>query len=77
MSGRSIILAQVKTREVILKGINTTLNHQEHNKAPSGHQPQEAEEVEALEDDSARNQEGCIVYSMEKIRGIQPGHAKS
>jgi hypothetical protein len=77
MSGRSIILAQVKRGEVILKGINTTLNHQEHNKVPSGHQPQEAEEVEALKEDSARNQEGCFVYSVEKIRGIQRGHAKS
>ena len=67
MSGRSIILAQVKRGEVILKGINTTLNHQEHNKVPSGHQPQEAEEVEALKEDSARNQEGCFVYSVEKI----------
>jgi fatty acid-binding protein DegV len=61
MSGRSIIPAQVKTGEVILKGINTTLNHEEHNKAPSGHQPQEAEEEEALEEDLARNQEGVLL----------------
>jgi hypothetical protein len=77
MSGRSIILAQVKTGEVILKGINTTLNHQEHSKAPSGHQPQEAEEEEASEEDTTHNQEGCFACSMEKIRGIQLGHAKS
>jgi hypothetical protein len=77
MLGRSIILAQVKTWEVILKGINTTLNHQEHSKAPSGHQPQEAKEEEASEEDSTRNQEGCFVCSIEKIRGIQQGHAMS
>jgi hypothetical protein len=77
MSGRSIIPAQVKTGEVILKGISITLNHQEHIKVPSGHQTQEAKEVEASEEDSARNQEGCFIYSVENIRGIQRGHAKS
>jgi hypothetical protein len=77
MSGRSIIPAQVEIGEIILKGINTGPNHQEHNKAPSGHQPQEAEEVEASKEDSARSQEGCFACSVEKIRGIQPGHAKS
>jgi hypothetical protein len=43
MSGRSIIPAQATTWEVILKGINTTPNHQGHNKAPLDHQLQEAE----------------------------------
>jgi hypothetical protein len=62
MSGRSIIPAQAKTGEIILKGISTAPNHQEHNKAPSGHQPQEAEEVEASEEDSARNQEGFCLF---------------
>jgi hypothetical protein len=57
--------------EIILKGISTALNHQGHNKAPSGHQLQEAEEVEASVEDSASNQEGCFAYSVEKIRGIQ------
>jgi hypothetical protein len=68
MSGRSIIPAQVKTWKVIYKGI--TLNHQEYNKAPSGHQTQEAEEEEASEEDSVRNQECCFACSVEKIRGI-------
>jgi hypothetical protein len=77
MSRRSITPAQVKTWEVIHKGINTTLNHQEHNKAPSGHQPQEAEEEKASEEDSACNQECCFACSVEKIRGIQQGHVKS
>jgi hypothetical protein len=33
----SIILAQAKTGEIILKGINKAPNHQEHSKAPLGH----------------------------------------
>jgi hypothetical protein len=77
MLEQSIILTQAKTVEIKLKGINTTLNYQEHNKAPSGHQPQEAEEWGALEEDSARNQVGCFAYYMEKTRGIQLGHARS
>jgi hypothetical protein len=56
MSGRSIILAQATIGEIILKAISTAPNHQGHNKAPLGHQLQEAEEVEALEEDLARNQ---------------------
>jgi hypothetical protein len=47
MSGRSIILAQATTGEIILKGISTAPNHQGYSKAPLGHQLQEAEEVEA------------------------------
>jgi hypothetical protein len=43
----------------------------------SGHQPQEAEKVDASEEDSACNQEGCFACSVKKIRGIQLGHAKS
>jgi hypothetical protein len=65
------------TGEIILKGISTPPNHQGHIKVPLGHQLQEAEEVEALEEDSACNQEGCFAYSMEKTRGIQLGHARS
>jgi hypothetical protein len=73
----STIPAQAKIGEIILKGINTAPNHLGHNKARLGHRPQEAEEDEALEEDSDRNQEGCFAYSVEKIRGIQLGHAKS
>jgi hypothetical protein len=47
MSGRFITLAQVMIAAIILKGISTTLSHQEHNKAPLGHQLQEAEEEKA------------------------------
>jgi hypothetical protein len=60
-----------------LKGISTAPNLQGHNKALSSHQLQEAEEVEALLEDSAPNQEGCFAYSVGKINGIQQGHAKS
>jgi hypothetical protein len=62
---------------IILKGISTALRHQEHNKAPSGHQLQEVEEEEALVEDSSLNREGCFAYSVEKIRDIQQGRAKS
>jgi hypothetical protein len=77
MSGRSIILATTTIEEIKLKGISTTPNLQGHNKALSGHQLQEAEEVEALVEDSGSNQDGCFAYSVGKIRGIQQGHGKS
>jgi hypothetical protein len=64
-------------REIILKRISTNPNHQVHNKAPSGHHLQEAEEEEASVEDLAPNQEGCFAYSMGKIRGTQQGHSKS
>jgi hypothetical protein len=59
------------------KAINKAPNHQGRNKVPTGHQLQEAEEEEASVEDSTPNQEGCFVYSVEKIRDIQQGHAKS
>jgi hypothetical protein len=77
MSGRFITPAQVMTGEIILRGISTTLSYWGHNKAPSGHQLQEAEEEEALMEGLALNREGCFAYSAEKIRDIQQGHAKS
>jgi hypothetical protein len=72
-----ITLAQVMIRAIILKGISIALSHQEHNKAPSGHQLQEAEEEEASVEGSAPNQKGCFVYSVEKTKDIQQGRAKS
>jgi hypothetical protein len=62
---------------IILKGISTSLSHQEHNKAPSGYQLQETEEEEASVEGSAPNQEDCSVYSMEKTKDIEQGRAKS
>jgi hypothetical protein len=63
------MLAQAKTGAITPKGINTAPNHLGHSKAPSGHQPHEAEGYEALEEDLAHNQEGCSACSVEKIRG--------
>jgi hypothetical protein len=68
MSGRFITPAQATTGEIILKGISTTPNHQEHNKAPSGHQLQEAEEGEASEEDMVISPGDCSAYSVGKIR---------
>jgi hypothetical protein len=77
MSGRSIIPAQVTTGEIIHKGNNTAPNHQGHNKVPSGHQLQEAEGVEASEEDMVISLGGCSAYSMAKIRDTRQGRAKS
>jgi hypothetical protein len=77
MSGKFITLAQVMIGEIILKVISTSLSHEGHNKAPLDHQLQEAEEEEASVEGSTPNQEGCFVYSMEKIKDIQQGRAKS
>jgi hypothetical protein len=76
MLGRFITLAQAMTGAIILKGINTALSHQVHNKAPLGHQHQEAEEEEASVEGSAPNQEGCFVYYVKKTKDIQQGRAK-
>jgi hypothetical protein len=76
MLGRYTIPAKVKKEAITTKGINTVHSHLGHNKAPSDHQPQEVEEDEALEEDSAHNQEGCSACLVEKIRGTQLGHAK-
>jgi hypothetical protein len=76
MLGRYTILAKVKTEAITTKGINTILDQLGHNKTLSDHQPQEAEGGEALEEDSAHNQEGCFACSVERIRGTQLGHAK-
>jgi hypothetical protein len=46
-SGQSIMPIEVMIEEVNPKGNITALSHEGHNKAPSGHQPQEAEGVEA------------------------------
>jgi hypothetical protein len=40
-------------------------------KIPSDHQPQEAEEDEASEEDTTLNQEHYSSYSVEKIRDTQ------
>jgi hypothetical protein len=76
-SGRSIIPTQVTTEEVNLKGSNTTFSLQGHNKAPSGHQPQEVESAEALEEDTEISLEYCFACSVTKIKATPQEHAKS
>jgi hypothetical protein len=68
MSGRSTIPTQVMTEEVNPKDNNIAPSHQGHNKAPSGHQPQEAEGVEASKEDTEISPEGRIAYSAMKTR---------
>jgi hypothetical protein len=67
----------VKIEEVNPKGKNTAPNHQGHNKAPSGHQPQEVEGAEASEEDTEIILEGYIAYSAVKTRVTPQEHAKS
>jgi hypothetical protein len=76
-SGRSIIPTQVTIEEVNLKGNNTAPSHQGHNKAPSGHQPQEAEGAEALEEDTEISPEDYFAYSVVKTKVTPQEHAKS
>jgi hypothetical protein len=52
MLGKYIMPAQVMTGEANPKGNNIAPNHQGHNKVPSGHQLEEAEGAEALEEDT-------------------------
>jgi hypothetical protein len=74
MSDRSIIPVQAMIGGIIP---NTTLSHQGCNKVLSGHQLQGAEGEEASEEDLEINPGNYFVYSVEKIRGITQGHAKS
>jgi hypothetical protein len=69
MSGQYIIPAKVNTWAITTKGTNIVPSELGRSKAPSDHQPQEAEGGEASEEDSTHNQEGCSTCSVEKIRG--------
>jgi hypothetical protein len=71
MSGQSIMPAQVTTGETKPKGSSTASNHQGDNKVPSGHQLQEAEGAEALEEDMEISPENCFVCSAAKTKGIR------
>jgi hypothetical protein len=64
-------------REIIPKGNIITPNHQGHNKVPLGHQLQEAEEGEALEEDMVISLGDCSARSVVKIRDTRQGCAKS
>jgi cytochrome c5 len=65
------------TEEVNLKGSNTASSLQGHNKAPSGHQPQEAEAAEASEEGMEISLEDCFACSAVKIKATPQEHAKS
>jgi hypothetical protein len=62
--------------EVNPKGC-TAPSHQGHNKAPSGHQPQEEEGVEASQEDTEISLEDYIAYSAAKTKATPQEHAKS
>jgi hypothetical protein len=76
MSEQYTIPAKAKTEAITPKDINTTPSQSGRSRAPSDHQPQEAEGDEASEEDLTHNREGCSVCSVEKIRGTQLGPAK-
>jgi hypothetical protein len=71
MLEQSTTQAKVKTRTTIIKGSRATPSQQGHNRIPSDHQPQEAEEDEALEEDTTPSQEDYSACSMERIRDTQ------
>jgi hypothetical protein len=68
---------QVIIEEVNPKGNNTAPSHQGHYKAPSGHQPQEAEGAEASEEDTEISLEDYFAYSVVKTKATPQEHAKS
>jgi hypothetical protein len=76
-SGQSIMTAQVMIEEANPKGNNIAPNHQGHNKAPSGHQLQEAEGAKASEEDTEINPEDCFVCSAAKTKATPQERAKS
>jgi hypothetical protein len=69
MSSQSIMPPQVTIGETIPKGSSIAPSRQEHNKALSGHQLQEAEGVETSEEDMEISPGNCFVCSVVKIRG--------
>jgi hypothetical protein len=76
MSGQSIMPAKVTTGETKPKGSSIAPNHQGHNKLPSGHQLQEAEEAEASEEDMEISPENYFVCSAAKTKGIPQERAR-
>jgi hypothetical protein len=77
MSGQSIMAAKVMIGEANHKGNNTAPNHQGRNKVPSGHQLQEEEGAEALEEDTEINPGDCFVCSAVKTMATPQKRAKS
>jgi hypothetical protein len=77
MSGQSIMPTQVMTGEAKPKGNNIAHNHQGRNKVPLGHQPQEAEGVEASEEDMEISLGDYFVCSAAKTKATPQERAKS
>jgi hypothetical protein len=77
MLEQSTIPAQMMTGQTTLKAANKAHNLQEYSKPLAGHQLQEAEEEEALEEGSTLNPRDCSPYSVGRIRDTQQGRAKS
>jgi hypothetical protein len=75
-SGQSIMPIQVMKEEVNPKSNSTAPSQQGHNKAPSSHQPQEAEGVEASQEDMETNPEDYIAYFAAKTKATPQEHAK-
>jgi hypothetical protein len=71
MSERYTIPAKVETEAITTKGTSTVPSQLGHSKVLLDRLPQEAEEDEALVEDSTHNQEGCSACSVERIRGTQ------
>jgi hypothetical protein len=77
MSGQSIMPTQVMTGEAKPKGNSIAPNHEGRNKVPLGHQLQEAEGVEASEEDMEISPGDCFVCSAAKTKATPQERAKS
>jgi hypothetical protein len=77
MSGQSIMPTQVMTGEAKHKGNIIPPNHQGRNKVPSGHQLQEVEGAEALEEDIEISPGDYFVCSVVKTKATPLERAKS
>jgi hypothetical protein len=70
MSGQSITLLKVMTKEVCLRGHNIPHNLRGNNKAPSGHQLQGAEALGASEEGLEISLERFTAYYVVRTRAI-------
>jgi hypothetical protein len=77
MSGQSIALVRMTTKEVSSRGHSTPHNLRGNNKALSGHQLQGAEAPGASEEDMGINPGRSIAYSVVRTRAILQECAKS
>jgi hypothetical protein len=65
------------TEQITPRAASKAHNLRECSKLPTGHQPQEAEGGEALEEGLVLSSGDCSAYSMGRIRDTQQGCAKS